>query len=141
MRATFLLALMAAAIPQNISECRKDNCLKPGPVIEVGHCYKVTAVETFEEIACPLPTSGTLTIPGGAGTLHGDCTTIPNPCQYFPTVPFDVPPKDKVDDYVEILPSGKWKYTHHRTCEDKSRFLLISEDSHWHCLLLNGVKP
>jgi len=54
--------------------------------------------------------------------------------------PFDVPPKQWDDPYrVEINSDPPSTTEHHIACEDKSRFLLQSEDGKWHCLAL--VRP
>lgn len=100
-------------------------------MVEVGHCYRVTVVETLQEIACPAESSGTLT------------------WKPLENAPFDVPPKEwdeaPIKDRMECRQVGIAESTcdypkpvHHRTCEDKRRFLLMSEDSKWHCLLLAG---
>ena len=67
--------------------------------------------------------------------------------QDFGPAPFDVPPKewDGPDMEEGPCPIGfacmdNKVPVHHRTCTDKSRFLLMSEDNRWHCLAL-GAKP
>ena len=150
---TFLLAAVPMAMGQDTIRtqaqygCPPDGhgaCLVMPEKLrpEVGHCYRVTAVETFEEIACPeTATTGPLKI-----------------------VPFDVPPKETTEwepplpttlkgdnSWCELTPGVDMSrdvcfagvvhhHVHHRTCKDKSRFLLMSEDSRWHCLAL-GAKP
>jgi len=70
-----------------------------------------------------------------------------------PQPPFDVPPKEwdtKFETGVEPIecnppmPKGSYlscgkpifNYVHHRSCMDKSRFLLQNESGKWHCLAL-----
>jgi len=56
--------------------------------------------------------------------------------------PFDVQPKQWDDPYrVEINSDPPPTTEHHIACEDKSRFLLQSEDGKWHCLDFNGIAP
>jgi len=61
--------------------------------------------------------------------------------------PFDVPPKEWDGPELDwgCQPSEESTVCmdtriarHHRACEDKSRFLLMSEDGKWHCLALTA---
>ena len=149
MRATFLLALMAAVGMQ-----AQDN----RPLVGARRSFSSPpAGSTLDLHVCA---------PGEQADVYlGDwCGTLKPP----PPAPFDVPPK-VINKWTPPLPEnwdghetyenlscklqgaydttdkmcidGKvYKSTISRTCEDKSRFLLMSEDNKWHCLNL-GAKP
>jgi hypothetical protein len=80
----------------------------------------------------------------GNGTIEmpdGRCF-IPAPLHRELLPPFDVPP---VETQVPYNQSGVTNlpmpiYSERRSCADKSRFLLMSEDGKWHCLAL-GRQP
>lgn len=83
-------------------------------------------------------------------------TTVPTP-SITKTIPvsewFDVPPKEwderqatGIMDCHATNPPGNlaeckpyYETVHRRSCEDKSRFLLMSEDGVWHCLKFEGA--
>ena len=87
------------------------------------------------------------TLPTGAKNCFDKDVGHAVPCD---APPFDVPPveTDGPDgeyatdcspsrgDYPGTCWQDRKVLVHHRACADKSRFLLMSEDSVWHCLAL-----
>jgi hypothetical protein len=81
------------------------------------------------------------------GNLTGCATTSYTTTTVAVTTfaPFDVAPKETKSTWCAdhgAIDCGfdpqDSEITIHRTCEDKSRFLLMSADGRWHCLDLKG---
>jgi hypothetical protein len=137
-----------------------------GATILPGHCYFVDPDMVAFDVSCQQPgnwwTAGQRgACPPGAHEVPTTLAVIECVKDNPPTQPFDVPPverrdtlirmtlfmdKEEVKGYLEMCADvgekcvlkkdGIHQTETLRSCTDKSRFLLKSEDGKWHCLRL-----
>lgn len=135
-----LYALAIAALAQNPPQkVQITNC---DPVIQVTGIAGLTVRVITVEFPCPLKPGETVNFTVCAGPDGKAVACPPNARRESNPDPFDVPAVDdkpqqqgcftQDGDYI----CGGWKVNPPKTCTDKSRFLLFSEDGKAHCLKL-----